>query len=165
MPLTVELAVSDAIRAESGEPGADSVNTPGDDAFQLWAESACLSKGDMVVSLQIVSRDEMQELNRKYRGQDKATNVLSFPMQLPDEVSINLLGDLVLCAEVINAEAEEQAKSRSAHWAHMVVHGMLHLQGLDHVNDEDADKMESAEIKILSKLGFENPYIEKTISL
>jgi probable rRNA maturation factor len=160
MPVTVELTVSEAIRTKSGKSEAGNAFIPDDDAFQLWADSACLSDEDVVVSLQIVSRDEMQELNRKFRGQNKVTNVLSFPVKLPEEIDIKLLGDLALCADVINAEAEEQAKSRDAHWAHMVVHGMLHLQGHDHVDEEDAEKMEATEINILSKLGFENPYTE-----
>ena len=165
MPVTIELAISENIKSrgsesEGIESGVDDACIPDDDAFKLWVESACLCDEDVIASLQIVSRDEMQELNRKYRGQDKATNVLSFSMKLPDEVNIKLIGDLALCADVINVEAEEQAKSRSAHWAHMVVHGMLHLQGHDHVNEEDAANMEATEIGILNKLGFENPYLE-----
>ena len=79
-------------------------------------------------------------------------------MQLPEHVDINLLGDLAFCAEVINTEAEQQEKSRESHWAHMVVHGMLHLQGYDHIEDEEAELMEQMEVQILEKLGFNNPY-------
>jgi probable rRNA maturation factor len=157
MPLSVELAVSENAESEAG-----SASMPGDDAFQLWAQSACLCDEDVVASLQIVSRDEMQELNRKYRGQNKATNVLSFPVGLPDEVDIKILGDLALCADVINEEAEEQDKDRNAHWAHMVVHGILHLQGHDHIDEDDAGKMETTEINILSNLGFANPYLSES---
>jgi probable rRNA maturation factor len=160
MPVTVELSISESITSESSESDADDIFMPDSNAFQLWAESAYLSNEDVVASLQVVSRDEMQELNRKYRDQDKPTNVLSYPMELPDEVSIKLLGDLALCADVINVEAEEQAKDCDAHWAHMIVHGMLHLQGYDHVIKEDAGKMEAVEINVLNKLGFGNPYLE-----
>lgn len=155
MPVSLDVSISENIESD-----LDDARVPDDDAFRLWAESAYLCDDDVVASFQVVNQDEMRELNRKYRNQDKPTNVLSFPMQLPDEVNIKLLGDLALCADVINIEAEKQAKNRNAHWAHMVVHGMLHLQGYDHVNDEGAATMEATEINILSKLGFENPYAE-----
>ena len=153
MPLKVELSISDGLESDVGN-----MHIPDEEQFQLWAESACPGEEDVVASLQVVSRGEMQELNRNFRGQDKPTNVLSFPMSLPDEVGIQLLGDLALCADVINKEAEQQDKTSDAHWAHMIVHGMLHLQGYDHVVEEDAEKMEAAEIIILNKLGFDNPY-------
>jgi probable rRNA maturation factor len=81
-------------------------------------------------------------------------------MELPGEVDLKILGDVVLCADVINAEAKQQHKSSAAHWAHMVVHGMLHLQGYDHVDDDQAEAMEALEIRILNQLGFANPYSE-----
>ena len=95
--------------------------------IQQWADNACLDNDKVIVSVQVVSNDEMRELNRTWRGKDRPTNVLSFPMELPDEVDLKILGDLVLCADVINTEAEQQHKPVKAHWAHMVVHGMLHL--------------------------------------
>lgn len=153
MPVIVELAVSDSV--EFGE-----TDIPDEQSFQRWAESACLDDAEVITSMQIISREEMQQLNKDYRGKDKPTNVLSFPMQLPEEVDIKLLGDLALCADVIEEEALQQGKSIESHWAHMVVHGMLHLQGYDHINDTEAEAMESMEINILNQLGFENPYLQ-----
>lgn len=153
MPVTVELAISDNVDTEN-------MNIPDQESFQLWTESACLDDEDVIASLQIVGRDEMQHLNKAYRDKDAPTNVLSFPMQLPDEIDIKLLGDLALCVDVINEEAKVQGKALNAHWAHMVVHGMLHLQGYDHIEDDDAKTMEALEINILEKLGFENPYLQ-----
>ena len=94
----------------------------------------------------------------EYRGKNYATNVLSFPSDLPEDFDPPLLGDLALCAAVINKEAQEQNKTATAHWAHMVVHGCLHLLGFDHIDDAEADEMEAREITILRQLGFNNPY-------
>lgn len=156
MPVTVEFSLSDDMEARgTGE------DVPVEAQFQAWAESACLdNEQDVVASIQVVSKNEIQRLNRQYRDQDKPTNVLSFPMELPDEVEMRLLGDLALCADVINEEAIMQGKDSLAHWAHMVIHGMLHLQGYDHVDDTEAEEMESIEIAILKKLGYTNPYSE-----
>ena len=151
MPVIVELTISENINT-------DNMSMPNEESFQLWAESACLEDDDTVASLQIVDSDEMRVLNKTYRDKDTPTNVLSFPMQLPDEVDIKILGDLALCVDVINEEAKAQSKSLQAHWAHMVVHGMLHLQGYDHIDDIEAGVMEAMEIDILKKLGFDNPY-------
>ena len=151
MPVTVELTISENVDAKK-------MSIPDEESFQQWAESACLADEDVIASMQIVGRGEMQKLNKAYRHKNRPTNVLSFPMQLPDEVKIKILGDLALCVDVINEEAKLQGKSLNAHWAHMVVHGMLHLQGYDHVEDDDAEVMEEKEIDILRKLGFENPY-------
>ena len=151
MPVIVELSQSDDF-------DQDDDDVPLLSQLQQWANEACLENADVVASMQLLSKDEMQSLNRDYSGKDKPTNVLSFPMQLPEQVEINLLGDLALCAEVINTEAEQQNKSHDAHWAHMVIHGMLHLQGYDHINKEEAVVMEALEVKILDKLGFDNPY-------
>jgi probable rRNA maturation factor len=153
MSVTVELAISKIADAKK-------MSIPDQESFQLWAESSCLDDDDAIASLQIVGRDEIQHLNKTYRDKDTPTNVLSFPMQLPDEVDIKILGDLALCVDVIDEEARAQGKSLHAHWAHMVVHGMLHLQGYDHVEDSDAKVMEAMEVDILRKLGFENPYSE-----
>ena len=118
-----------------------------------WAEAARgRKKGE--ITLRIVDADEGQSLNHNWRGKDYATNVLSFPMQEP-----GYLGDIVICAEVVAREAVEQGKVPRAHWAHMVVHGVLHLMGHDHIADDEAEKMESLERKLLSKLGFTDPYM------
>jgi probable rRNA maturation factor len=164
--LEVDVSLSDGLAAHAeGQPVPDA------ELIRQWACSAYLDKADRVVSVQLMSRDEIQQLNRDWRGKDSATNVLSFPMQLDDDTNAALfsegdhavpLGDLALCAEVINREAKQQGKTINAHWAHMVVHGMLHLQGYDHIEDEQADAMEALEIKHLQQLGFANPYLPQT---
>jgi len=156
MILTVDVTISDALIAEAGESGDDDV--PDSGLLQTWAAAAYLNKVPAVASLLVTTSDEIQQLNKQYRDKDKATNVLSFPMQSPEEVDVCLLGDIVLCAAVIKDEAAQQSKTSVSHWAHMVVHGMLHLQGYDHIDNNDAEEMEQLEIKILSQLGFANPY-------
>ena len=156
MPVTIEMSVSENLDAEEGD-------IPDADLVQLWAEKACLCDDQVVTSVQIVSKDEMRELNNTWRGRNRPTNVLSFPMQSPDEVDLKILGDLALCADVINTEAIQQHKPAQAHWAHMVVHGMLHLQGYDHIDEHQAEEMEALEIRILDQLGFDNPYLENVL--
>ncbi len=131
---------------------------PSRESFQLWAEAAKLGETPMEVTIRIVESDESRSLNSQYRDKDKDTNVLSFPFEAPPGIELNLLGDLVICAPVVAREALEQSKNEEAHWAHMVVHGMLHLQGYDHIQDEDADVMEALEVRILATLGYDNPY-------
>ena len=128
--------------------------------FQRWLQAATLPFQDEAeVTIRIVDEPESQQLNLQYRGKDKATNVLSFPFQCPPGIELPLLGDLVICAGVVRAEAAEQNKPLAAHWAHMVVHGCLHLLGFDHINDADAEQMEAEEIQILQQLGISNPYL------
>ncbi len=110
------------------------------------------------VSVRLVDRDEMAALNQTYRGKTGATNVLSFPAELPAELELPLLGDIVICAPVVRAEAAQQGKSQSAHWAHMTVHGTLHLLGYDHIEEADATIMESLESAILGALNYSCPY-------
>lgn len=119
------------------------------------------------LTIRIVDKDEIQSLNQTYRHQDKPTNVLSFPYEgfsfdssltPPSEMQLSLLGDLIICHEVVVAEAEQQQKTIEAHWAHMVVHGVLHLKGYDHIEDSDALFMEALEVKILNHLNFSDPY-------
>lgn len=117
-----------------------------------WALAARgRKKGE--ITIRIVGIDEGRALNRDWRGKDYATNVLSFPMQEPD-----YLGDIVICAEVVAREAAEQGKTPRAHWAHMVVHGVLHLMGHDHLIDAEAERMEALERKLLLRMGFPDPY-------
>lgn len=116
-------------------------------------------QADAEVTIRIVDEAESQQLNFDYREKDKPTNVLSFPFQCPPGIELPLLGDLVICAQVVAREAEEQGKTLQAHWAHMVVHGSLHLLGFDHINEDDAEEMEAEEIQILHDLGFSNPYL------
>ncbi len=116
-------------------------------------------QADAEVTIRIVDEAESQRLNFDYREKDKPTNVLSFPFQCPPGIELPLLGDLVICAQVVALEAAEQGKTLQAHWAHMVVHGSLHLLGFDHINEDDAEEMEAEEIQILHDLGFANPYL------
>ncbi len=116
------------------------------------------------LTIRVVDKDEIQALNNTYRHKNQPTNVLSFPYEgfdfdVPQEIQLPLLGDLIICHDIVLQEAQEQGKSIKAHWAHMVVHGVLHLQGYDHIKDNEAEQMEALEIKILNKLQFPNPYI------
>lgn len=120
--------------------------------FVRWARAALNGGGE--VTIRIVDADEARTLNKDYRAKDYATNVLSFPYETEPVVS----GDLVICASVVASEAREQDKPLDAHYAHLTVHGMLHLQGWDHDNDEDAQAMEDEERKILAVLGYPDPY-------
>lgn len=134
-------------------------NIPSDEDFRSWVAAALPSdRLDSEVTIRVVGFDESQALNAQYRRQDKPTNVLSFPSELPPELQIPLLGDLVVCAGVVEREALEQGKSLLAHWAHMVIHGTLHLLGYDHESDTEAEEMEALETHILSQLGFPAPY-------
>ena len=155
---------------------------PPSSQLHAWAQAAW--QGELnakpELSLRIVSAEESQQLNNDYRGKNKPTNVLSFPMQMEEELLAlveqgvelssgeddvlsedmlgSMLGDLAICAEVVEREAKQQNKSREAHWAHMLVHGMLHLQGYDHIEDAQAEEMESLEKNIMQTLGFADPY-------
>ena len=115
---------------------------------------------DTELTIRLVNEEESAELNQQYRHKKGSTNILSFPFESPAEVKLDLLGDLVICADVVSREAIEQKKDELVHWAHMVVHGTLHLLGYDHLTDVEAKIMEEKEIKILSKLGYTDPYRE-----
>lgn len=137
----------------------EAIGVPDDALFVRWVGAALAGlRQQAEVSIRIVSPVESAELNAQYRQKDKATNVLSFPSDLPENCQPPLLGDLAICAEVVEREAQEQDKTGEAHWAHMVVHGTLHLLGFDHIEDDEAEAMESREIAILQTLGFANPY-------
>ena len=110
------------------------------------------------ITVRIVEEQESQSLNATYRGKDKPTNILSFPFEQPPGLNLPLLGDLVVCQSVVAREAEQQKKDLSAHWAHMLVHGTLHLLGYDHINDHEAEEMERLEVHILNSLGIDDPY-------
>ncbi len=142
------------------------------DNLQKWSKAALQKTGQSVsLVIRVVNEEEGIDLNQTYRDKNSATNVLSFPYEVPDyavdipelqdEYSQQHLGDLVLCEKVVIEEAKVQNKTAEQHWAHLIIHGVLHLQGYDHINDDDAEKMESLEIKILDSLGFENPYSSK----
>jgi probable rRNA maturation factor len=158
MSLTVDVSISEDLVSEMPEAGVDDVPEPA--LLETWAQAAYLKDVPAVASILVTTAAEIQQLNKQYRGKDKPTNVLSFPMESPEEVDLCLLGDIVLSAQVIKQEAHEQSKPAMAHWAHMVVHGMLHLQGYDHIDDDEAEAMEQQEIFILNQLGFDDPYQE-----
>lgn len=158
--MTIDVEVQYASEAE---------NIPDKEKIQYWVESALTlaneeenknKKVELVV--RVVDREESAQLNQQYRGKQGATNVLSFPFDMPDEIKeagdMNLLGDLVICAPVVEEQAQEQGKELFAHWAHMVVHGCLHLIGYDHQKPEEAERMESLETAILTEMGFSTPY-------
>ncbi|KGJ96158.1 rRNA maturation RNase YbeY [Colwellia psychrerythraea] len=139
---------------------------PSKEQFQLWVDTALaavISKPnqEFELTIRLVNSDESQQLNSQYRGKDKPTNVLSFPFEVPDGIELNLLGDLIICIEVMKQEAQAQNKALFDHWAHLVIHGCLHLLGFDHISDDEALEMESLEVAILSKLGINNPYLEQ----
>ena len=115
---------------------------------------------DAEITIRVVDKDESRNLNSKWRGIPKPTNVLSFPISSGDDVVPVLMGDIVICAPVVEEEISDQAKSADAHWAHMIVHGILHLLGYDHIEDNEAKIMESQEIRILRDCGYTNPYLE-----
>lgn len=134
---------------------------PSNVRLKQWASLALREKiPNAELTIRIVDKDEMITLNSTYRNKKKPTNVLSFPFETPPGIQLDtpILGDIVICADVIAEEAQEQNKAVEAHWAHMVVHGILHLLGYDHVKDADAEEMETEEINILKELGFNNPY-------
>ena len=143
-----------ACEQESGLPTAEQI--------EQWATAAVQPQTDEVeMTVRIVDEAESHELNLNYRGKDRPTNVLSFPFECPDEVELPLLGDLVICRQVVEREAQEQEKPLMAHWAHMVVHGSLHLLGYDHIEDNEAEEMESLETQIMTGLGFADPYLSE----
>jgi len=138
------------------DSGLEAVPAPA--LFQQWVEAALQNPYPRLEqTIRIVGEAESRELNRRFRDRDSATNVLAFPGD-NEILDYDCLGDLVICAPLVLVEAETQGKSVEAHWAHLVVHGMLHLQGFDHQNEEQAAGMESLEVEILNTLGYANPY-------
>ena len=134
---------------------------PTEQQLTQWATAALVTRTEYEepeLTIRIVDEAESQELNSEYRGKDKPTNVLSFPFEAPAHVPIPLLGDLIVCKQVVESEAIAQGKTLTAHWAHMIVHGCLHLLGYDHIEDEEAEEMEDIERVVMAKLGFEDPY-------
>jgi probable rRNA maturation factor len=134
---------------------------PTEAQLQGWLDGTILGfQEEAEVTVRLVDEAESRELNHTYRGKDKPTNVLSFPFEAPPGMELPLLGDLVICRQVVEAEAIEQNKPLMAHWAHMVVHGSLHLLGYDHIEDEEAEEMEALERDIMQELGFADPYLD-----
>ncbi|PWC18213.1 rRNA maturation RNase YbeY [Brenneria corticis] len=133
---------------------------PDEKDFQRWLDGV-LPQFQAVseVTIRIVDEAESRHLNHTYRGKDKPTNVLSFPFEAPPEVELPLLGDLIICRQVVEQEAAEQEKTPEEHWAHMVVHGSLHLLGYDHIEDSEAEEMEALETEIMQNMGYADPYL------
>ena len=143
------------IQSASSEPVPDEVE------IHKWIAAALRNRStqeSVEISVRLVDSDEMAKLNNTYRGKPGPTNVLSFPANLPADLDLPLLGDIVICAPVVITEASQQGKTASAHWAHMTVHGTLHLLGYDHVEEQDAVIMEALESTILSDLNINCPY-------
>lgn len=137
------------------------------DAYNIecWVVKALENSGycgEAQITVRVVEEEEIQSLNSQFRQKDKPTNVLSFPFETPRGMpaALPVLGDIVVCAPVVKHEAQQQTKSEQQHWAHMVIHGTLHLLGYDHNNDADADEMEALEVLTLSEFGFPDPYIQ-----
>ena len=158
-PVRLDVAVSYAL-PRAGLPAAAS--------FRKWVAAALAGRiREADLAIRIVGAKEGRALNRHYRGKDYATNVLSFPadvadgVKLPKGVVMPLLGDLVLCAPVVAREAREQKKPLAAHYAHLTVHGALHLLGWDHEDDPEAEAMEQLEREILAELGIDDPYADE----
>lgn len=152
--MSAEVEVQFVVQAEGVPPLS---------AFHHWVEAATADlQTDVQLTIRIVDELESRTLNHRFRGRDKPTNVLSFPFEAPPGVPLeeigNHLGDLVICAPVVRQEAGEQGKTQAEHWAHMVVHGVLHLRGFDHQADSDAEAMEQRERQLLAGLGFADPY-------
>ncbi len=144
---------------------SDEDDLPDPAELRRWARAAVSGlREESELTIRIVDEAEGARLNSSYRNEDRATNVLSFPFAPPEGVDMPLLGDIVICAPVVRREADEQSKSADSHWAHMVVHGSLHLLGYDHMQAREALKMETLETRILADLGFDNPYESQVIS-
>ncbi|OQX33803.1 MAG: rRNA maturation RNase YbeY [Oceanospirillales bacterium LUC14_002_19_P2] len=144
---------------------SDSDNLLSEATLTQWAETAVgTARDETEISILIVDTEEGAELNQTWRNKQGPTNVLSFPSDLPEELGLPLIGDLVICAPVVEKEALEQQKTLEAHWAHMVVHGTLHLLGYDHIEDADALEMEALETQVLTGLGYPAPYAMDELS-
>lgn len=147
--MMIEVHVQRATRVRPLPPAAH---------FRAWVTAALGDRSEAELTVRIVGSREMRRLNREYRGKDQPTNVLSFRAELPAEIPLPLLGDVVLCAPRVADEATAQGKPAEAHWAHLTVHGVLHLLGYDHEHAADAEVMERREVAVLAALGIANPY-------
>lgn len=138
----------------------DKTTLPQVSDFEEWVSAVLVGKKDNAqLTVRIVNENESTYLNAHYRHKNGPTNVLSFPAEYAKDIPIALIGDIVICAPIVISEAKTQNKDAFAHWAHLTIHGTLHLLGFDHTNERDANKMESCEIETLKRLGFTNPYV------
>ena len=134
-------------------------HVPTQHEFEIWVQAALPDLGaGFAVSIRVVGAEESRVLNREYRGKDAPTNVLSFALGVADETGRKHLGDIVICEPIVVAESLKQGKLKTAHWAHLTVHGVLHLLGFDHESDQEACEMEALEVEILAGLGYQDPY-------
>ena len=141
------------------QSASSSEDAPDEESIKRWVSAVIGSKeGDTELSVRIVDEPEGKKLNETYRGATGPTNVLSFPFDEKTPEPLPLIGDIVVCAPVVAREAQQQNKDLTAHWAHMIIHGVLHLLGYDHQNDSEAAIMETLETEIMQKLGFAPPY-------
>ena len=143
------------------DPELSGMPLPTTTQIHQWAKPCLPEPFNSELYIRITDNEQMQALNQRFRKKASPTNVLAFPAELPNGVPYSILGDIVLCAPVINQQAQEQNKPNMAHWAHMIVHGILHLRGYDHKHHEQSQQMESLEITHLQSLGFDNPYESK----
>ncbi|AFU18858.1 rRNA maturation RNase YbeY [Actinobacillus equuli subsp. equuli] len=147
----------------------NSEDLPSLEQFTQWVQRALAHEAqtedfpETEITIRIVDEAESHELNLTYRGKDKPTNVLSFPFEVPEGIELPLLGDLIICRQVVEKEAQEQQISLESHWAHLAIHGTLHLLGYDHIEDAEAEEMEGLETEIMQSLGFEDPYISEKV--
>jgi probable rRNA maturation factor len=161
MNLTVDLQI--AYKSENSEAGHIALKSvPELASIELWLTTALQAAGfkqeSAELTIRVVDKAESQQLNNDYRQKNKPTNVLSFPFEVPEGVPCDLLGDLVVCLPVVEKEALEQNKTLNDHWAHMLIHGTLHLLGFDHIDDKEAEEMENLEVSTLNQLNISNPY-------
>ncbi|MEM6406651.1 MAG: rRNA maturation RNase YbeY [Pseudomonadota bacterium] len=138
------------------------LSAPAEATFNQWAEIALQDHNPNDIVIRITDAAESRELNQRYRGKDRPTNVLSFPCTAPPGLPQDYLGDLVICAPLVIAEATAQHKPPDAHWAHLVIHGILHLRGYDHQTEAEAQIMETLEQQLLQQLGYPDPYTTHT---
>lgn len=144
--------------------GEKSDTLPSVEQFTLWTQRALSLEAQTEdfpqteMTVRIVDEAESHALNLTYRGKDKPTNVLSFPFEAPEGINLPLIGDLVICRQVVEREALEQQISLESHWAHLAIHGTLHLLGYDHIDEREAEEMEALETEIMQSLGFADPY-------
>lgn len=139
--------------------GISRKGVPSPISFKKWAEAACKGRIKFAdIAIRVVDLKEGKAINKHYRGKDYATNVLSFPAELPEGVTLPLLGDLLICAPIVVKEAKAQKKDLNAHYAHLTIHGVLHLLGLDHEDEHEALVMEAIEREILTDMGYSDPY-------
>ena len=156
----VALALASEERAVyASDDDAESRECPGGETVSIEHNVTEPDLTEPVLTVRIVSSEEIRRANHQWRGIDKATNVLSFPSDFPIETGLTYFGDMLICADVLARESAEQGKALHAHWAHIVIHGTLHLLGYDHIDAADAEVMERREIEILATLGLENPYL------